>query len=161
MNKAWYFFISVSIILIDQFSKILVLVNYIPYQPDKVNKILNVTLAFNTGSAFSFLHNAGSWHQWFFIGFGILMSAIIIVYMIKLEDTQRLQLFGFSFVLGGALGNVVDRLRLGYVIDFIDLHYNDIHWPVFNIADCAITIGAILLLIEFARPAKHTTKQML
>lgn len=161
MNKIWYFLLSFFVILLDQVSKILILISYSPYQSLQINRFFNITLAFNTGSAFSFLSDAGPWHHWFFIGFGIFMSGVIVAYILKTASDQRLQLLSFSLILGGALGNVVDRLRLGYVIDFIDLHYNDLHWPVFNIADCAICIGAFLLLIEFAKPIKFRSNQTL
>lgn len=161
MKKWWIFLLSLIVIGLDQLSKIWILGSYIPYQSEKVLSFLNITLAYNTGSAFSFLSDAGSWHKWFFIVFSLLMSIIIIVWMMRLKDEERIQSISLSLILGGAIGNLIDRIRLGHVVDFIDVYYQDFHWPVFNLADCAITIGAFLLLFQFLRPEKLKTSQTL
>ena len=108
-----------------------------------INNFLNFTLAFNYGAAFSFLSDAGGWQRWFFIAFSFIVI-IIISYMMVYDDNSPY--IAFSFVIGGALGNLNDRIIYGYVIDFIEVYYNTFYWPIFNIADVAISIGVILLL---------------
>ena len=108
-----------------------------------INNFLNFTLAFNYGAAFSFLSDAGGWQRWFFIAFSFIVI-IIISYMMIYDDNSPY--VAFSFVIGGALGNLNDRIIYGYVIDFIEVYYNTFYWPIFNIADVAISIGVILLL---------------
>ena len=108
-----------------------------------INNFLNFTLAFNYGAAFSFLSDAGGWQRWFFIIFSFIVI-IIISYMLIYDNNSPY--IAFSFVIGGALGNLNDRIIYGYVIDFIEIYYNTFYWPIFNIADVAISIGVILLL---------------
>ena len=108
-----------------------------------INNFLNFTLAFNYGAAFSFLSDAGGWQRWFFIAFSFIVI-IVISYMMIYDDNSPY--IAFSFVIGGALGNLNDRIIYGYVIDFIQVYYNTFYWPIFNIADVAISIGVILLL---------------
>ena len=108
-----------------------------------INNFLNFTLAFNYGAAFSFLSDAGGWQRWFFIAFSFIVI-IVISYMMIYDDNSPY--IAFSFVIGGALGNLNDRIIYGYVIDFIEVYYNTFYWPIFNIADVAISIGVILLL---------------
>jgi len=108
-----------------------------------INAFLNFTLAFNYGAAFSFLSDAGGWQRWFFVIFSIVVISFIAYILIKDKDSEYI---AYSFIFGGALGNLYDRFLLGYVIDFIEFHYNNFYWPIFNIADIAISIGIILLL---------------
>ena len=108
-----------------------------------INTFLNFTLAFNYGAAFSFLSNAGGWQRWFFVIFSLIVISFISYILIKDKDSEYI---AYSLVLGGALGNLYDRFLLGYVIDFIEFHYDNFYWPIFNIADIAISIGIILLL---------------
>ena len=117
-----------------------------------INNFLNFTLAFNHGAAFSFLSNAGGWQRWFFILFSVIVILIITYILVKEKNSQYI---AFSFVIGGAIGNLYDRILYGYVIDFIEFHYNSFYWPIFNIADIAISIGIILLLYSmFAKESK-------
>ena len=108
-----------------------------------INNFLNLTLAFNYGAAFSFLSDAGGWQRWFFIAFSFIVI-IVISYMMIYDNNSPY--IAFSFVIGGALGNLNDRIIYGYVIDFIEVYYNTFYWPIFNFADVAISIGVILLL---------------
>jgi signal peptidase II len=103
---------------------------------------------YNTGAAFSFLSDAGGWQRWFFIGVSCFVSIIIVIWMYNTLTKSRYLLFALSFILGGALGNLWDRLTLGYVVDFIEVYYQDMYWPAFNIADSSITIGAVLLILD-------------
>jgi signal peptidase II len=148
MNKWMYFVITLVLIILDQVSKHWVVAVLHPYQPNAVIPMLNVTLAYNSGAAFSFLSGTGAWHRWFFTGFNVVMSAILIRWICKTPKTHKLQSCALSMILAGALGNLIDRLTLGSVIDFIDVYYTHYHWPVFNIADSVICIGAFLLLID-------------
>ena len=117
-----------------------------------INNFLNFTLAFNHGAAFSFLSDAGGWQRWFFIIFSLIVILIITYILVKEKNSKYI---AFSFVIGGAIGNLYDRILYGYVIDFIEFHYNSFFWPIFNIADIAISIGIILLLYSmFAKESK-------
>ena len=118
------------------------------YRPRAVTDWLNLTLAHNDGAAFSLLAGAGGWQRWFFTAVAILISGVLLVWLKGLPNRARLLPVSLVLVLGGALGNMVDRIRLGYVVDFIDVHYQGWHWPAFNIADSVIVLGVTLLLIE-------------
>ena len=128
---------------LDLLTKNYALNNLIINHSVSINNFLNFTLAFNYGAAFSFLSDAGGWQRWFFMIFSFIVI-IIISYMMVYDDNSPY--IAFSFVIGGALGNLNDRIIYGYVIDFIEVYYNTFYWPIFNIADVAISIGVILLL---------------
>lgn len=147
MRKLLWFFLSIAVIIADQVSKHYALVGLDAYQPYPIMPMLNFTLAYNTGAAFSFLSTAGAWHQWLLTGFSLLVSFAIVIWMIRSASTLKYQLLALSLILGGAIGNLIDRLRLGYVIDFIDVYYKSYHWPIFNIADSAITIGTFIMAL--------------
>ena len=108
----------------------------------------DLILVHNKGAAFSFLSQAGGWQRWLFIGLALVISVVLLVWLAKLKPTEKLEAISLSLILGGAIGNVIDRISYGYVIDFIDLYIGHNHWPVFNIADSAICIGAILLVAD-------------
>lgn len=148
MKKGLGFCLSILVIVLDQISKHWVLTNLVPYQPKMVVPMFNLMLAFNTGSAFSFLSQAGQWHHWFFLGFSFTMSMVLIVWILRLSKAAIIQLIALCLILGGAVGNLIDRILMGHVIDFIQVYYKTHYWPVFNIADSAICIGAVLLLFE-------------
>ena len=107
----------------------------------------NVVRVHNTGAAFSFLANAGGWQRWLFTGIG-LAAAIFIIWMLKSHPGQKLFSFALACILGGAIGNVIDRTLYGYVVDFLDFHYAGWHFPAFNIADSTISIGAVCLILD-------------
>jgi len=151
MKKWPWFLFSFCLVLVDQVSKYWATSNLLPYNPQPVFPMLNFTLAYNTGAAFSFLSGAGDWHRWFFAGFSLLMSTVLVIWMLRSSLQARLQLLALSLILGGALGNLVDRVYLGYVIDFIDVYYENYHWPIFNLADSAICLGAFLLFIDLCK----------
>lgn len=136
---------------IDQATKIwaeasLALGEYIPVVP-----FFNIRLGYNTGAAFSFLSDAGGWQQWFFIIFAIVVSVVLSVWIIRLKTHEAWTGIGLGLILGGAVGNVIDRIAYGHVIDFLDVYYGQWHFPTFNIADSAITLGAgILLMLSFS-----------
>jgi signal peptidase II len=118
------------------------------YQTIEVIPYFNFTLAYNYGAAFSFLADAGGWQRWFFTGLAAIFSAVIFVWITRLKSTAKLEVISLSLILGGAIGNLIDRLIFGYVIDFLDVYYQSYHWPAFNIADSAICIGAVLLILD-------------
>jgi signal peptidase II len=112
----------------------------------------------NTGAAFSFLSDAGGWQRWLFAGLAVGMSIVISVWLTRLKPNETFIAIALSLILGGAIGNLVDRLAYGYVIDFLDIYYGNWHWPAFNIADSAITVGVVLMLIDsFTSKTEETT----
>lgn len=143
----WYL-LAVVVIVFDQWTKQLVSSQFQYGETLSVTPFFNLTLVHNLGAAFSFLSNAGGWQRWFFTLLGFAVSLFIILWMWRIKHSQKLLGMALALVLGGALGNVWDRMVLGYVVDFIDIYYLDYHWPAFNIADSAITCGAILLILE-------------
>jgi signal peptidase II len=110
--------------------------------------VLDIMRLHNEGAAFSFLSAAGGWQRWVFIGLGVVVSAGILIWLRRLPKGQSLLAAGLSLILGGALGNVIDRVLLGHVIDFIRVHYEDHYFPAFNVADTAISIGAALIILD-------------
>lgn len=118
------------------------------YRPVEVFSWLNMTLAHNYGAAFSFLSDAGGWQRWFFIVLASVISLILLVWLLRLQRREWVTGLGLALVLGGAVGNLADRIQLGYVVDFIDVHFGGWHYPAFNVADSAITCGVILLLLD-------------
>ena len=143
----WLIFSS-TIVILDQITKFFAVQFLVLHEPKYIYDGLNFTLMYNTGAAFSFLSDAGGWQRWFFIGVSCVVSIIIIIWMYNTLTKSRYLLFALSFILGGALGNLWDRLTLGYVIDFIEVYYENFYWPAFNIADSSITIGAVLLILD-------------
>ena len=149
----WYL-LSLVVIILDQWTKWLAETNLTFLEPVPViEPFLNWTLAYNYGAAFSFLADAGGWQKWFFAGMAILMSLFLIVYLPKAPRKTKLLSLGLALVLGGAIGNLIDRLLHGHVIDFIHVHYADVwHYPIFNIADVGIfigiCIGVVLIVID-------------
>lgn len=148
MKKWHWFMLSLAVIVCDQLSKYLVGIFLTPYHPLPVFPMFNLTLAYNTGAAFSFLSGAGDWHRWFFAAFSFIVSIILAIWLYRSENQTRLLSAGISLILGGAMGNLLDRALHGYVIDFIDLYYKHHHFATFNIADSAICIGAGLFVLD-------------
>ena len=139
--------IALIVIVLDQFAKTLILGSFQLNESREVTSFFNVVRVHNTGAAFSFLAGASGWQRWFFIGLGTL-AAVVLVWMLRRHGGQRLFAWALSLILGGALGNVIDRLLHGYVVDFIQVHHRNWTFPSFNVADSAISIGAALLLLD-------------
>ena len=139
--------LALIIVIIDQFTKTLILGYYKLGDATYVTSFFNVVRAHNTGAAFSFLAGAGGWQRWLFTGIGV-GAAVFIVWMLKSHAGQKLFSFSMACILGGAIGNVVDRMMHGYVVDFLDFHIGNSHFPAFNVADSAITIGAACLILD-------------
>lgn len=135
------------ILLADQFTKVLILGYYRLGDSTVVTSFFNVVRVHNSGAAFSFLADASGWQRWFFTVLGFVASGFII-WMLKSHSGQRLFSFALACILGGAIGNVIDRLMHGYVVDFLDFHWRGMHFPAFNIADSAISIGAACLILD-------------
>jgi signal peptidase II len=139
--------IALVIIVADQFTKTLILGYYELGDSTRVTSFFNVVRVHNYGAAFSFLAGAGGWQRWFFTGIGVA-ATVFIIWMLRSHGGQKLFAFALSCILGGAVGNVVDRLLHGYVVDFLDFHYGNWHFPAFNVADSAITLGAVCLILD-------------
>lgn len=146
-NRHWIW-ISLLVIVFDQLTKLLA-DHFLQYhQPVEVMPMFNLTLMYNKGAAFSFLANAGGWQRWFFLILTSAVSIFIYLWIKKLKTHQVLQYTALALILGGAIGNLIDRAIYGHVIDFLDVYLQQHHWPAFNIADSAITVGAFLLIYD-------------
>ena len=148
MAARWYWWLSGSVIVLDQVTKFLAETLLTFHQPVPVLPSFNLLLTYNTGAAFSFLAGAGGWQRWFFLGLGSLVSIGLIVWLRRLKPTETRLATALALILGGAIGNLIDRVWLGQVIDFIQLYYQHWYWPAFNLADSAITVGAALLVLD-------------
>jgi signal peptidase II len=139
--------IALIIILADQYTKILILGNFQYGDSRYVTSFFNVVRVHNTGAAFSFLAGASGWQRWFFVGLGTA-ATVFIIWMLKRHGQQTLFAWALTLIMGGAVGNVLDRLHHGYVVDFLQFHAKGWYFPSFNIADSAITLGAILMILD-------------
>lgn len=145
----WYV-LSLIVIGLDQWTKWLAELKLNFHEPIAViEPILNWTLAYNYGAAFSFLADQGGWQKWFFAGLSLAMSLFLVIYLTRAPRQAKLLNIGLALILGGAIGNLIDRLRIGKVIDFIHVHYADVwHYPIFNVADIAICVGVAIVVID-------------
>ena len=139
--------IAAAVIVLDQVTKAMILSAFRLGEAHRVTGFFDIVRAHNRGAAFSFLNDASGWQRWFFIGLG-LAAAGFIVWLLSRHGRQRLFGWALALILGGALGNVVDRLLHGYVVDFLQVHWKSAYFPSFNVADSAITIGAGLLILD-------------
>lgn len=142
-----WLWLSLLVLLLDQVSKQVVEMSLLVYETVPVVPFFNLTLAYNEGAAFSFLSDQGGWQRWFFALTAVLVTTVLVVWLSRLRN-ERLLAISLSLVIGGAIGNLIDRLTFGHVIDFLDLYYGEYHWPAFNVADMAITFGVILLFVD-------------
>ena len=147
MQLKWLW-LSLLALVLDQSSKLIVDSSMQLYQSIPILPFFKITYLHNTGAAFSFLSEAGGWQRWFFAGLALVISIIITVWLSRLQKHETLLAIALSLILGGAVGNLIDRLVYGYVIDFLDVYCGTWHWPAFNIADSAITLGVMLMLAE-------------
>lgn len=139
--------LALVLVVADQVTKTLILEHYRLGDYTTITGFFNIVRAHNTGAAFSFLAAASGWQRWLFTGIGV-GAAVLIVWMLRAHAGQRLFSFALACILGGAVGNVVDRLMHGYVVDFLDFHWAGWHFPAFNLADSAITVGAVCLILD-------------
>jgi signal peptidase II len=145
--------IAFIVVLLDQLTKIVVLRKFVEYQSIQITSFFNLGLWYNKGAAFSFLGNAGGWQRYLFTAIAV-GAVLFILYLLRQNAAQRLFCWALSLIMGGAIGNVIDRIAYGKVVDFLDFHTGGIHFPAFNIADAAITLGAILFIYDELRRVK-------
>lgn len=154
-NSMWpWLGLAAVIVLLDQITKQLIVANYQLGDSTYVTSYFNIVRAHNPGAAFSFLASAGGWQRWFFTGIG-LAASVFIVWMLRSHSGQKLFAFALACILGGAIGNVIDRVLYGHVVDFLDFHWSFLsgifhggHFPSFNVADAGISIGAVSLILD-------------
>ncbi|MGQ9660500.1 MAG: signal peptidase II [Thermochromatium sp.] len=150
--KHWLW-LSLAILALDQASKWMVLLALEPYEVVALMPNVNLTLMFNTGAAFSVLADSGGWQRWFLAGLALIVTGVLVGWLLRLSARQRLHATALALIIGGAVGNLIDRALLGHVVDFIQVSLPFIPlaifnpWPAFNIADSAITVGLMLLLV--------------
>jgi len=143
-----WLWVSGMVVFVDQATKHLAQTRLTYAEPVAVAPSFNLTLLYNKGAAFSFLNDASGWQRWFFVAVALTAVALILYWLKRLGPGSRWTSLGLALVLGGAVGNLIDRLMLGQVIDFIQLYYGDFYWPAFNVADSAITVGAAALILQ-------------
>lgn len=147
-----WLWLSVLVVILDQVSKLAAEHWLAPYQASPVIPSFNLMLAYNRGAAFSFLSGAGGWQRWLFTILAIGVSVLIVLWISRLKPAEKWTAAGLALVLGGAIGNLIDRFAYGHVIDFIQWYYRSFYWPTFNLADSAITLGAVILIIHSLFP---------
>ena len=150
-----WLWLSAVIVVVDQATKALVLARFAPGEELPVTGFFSLVLAFNSGAAFSMLASAPGWQRWFFVGIA-LAASVFLVWMLR-RGGERMLCAGLALILGGAIGNLWDRLAIGRVVDFLLFHYHEWAWPAFNVADSAITVGAAMLIIDSFR--QRSSKQ--
>ena len=150
-TMARWLWLSLFIVILDQATKWLAEALLVPFQPVPLMPLLNLTLMYNEGAAFSFLANAGGWQRWLFAGFALVMTTVLAIWLLRLDKGDRVTAVTLSLIIGGAIGNLIDRVQTGRVVDFIDFYVGTWHWPAFNVADSAISIGIVFLLITSFR----------
>ena len=150
MRTKW-FVLSGAVIALDQLTKIIASAWLTLHVPVAVMPHLNLTLVHNPGAAFSLFGDAGGWQRWMLLGVTAVVCLFLYYWLKRLDRGETATIIAIAAIIGGALGNAVDRLLYGHVVDFIDLYYGEYHWPVFNLADAAITLGALALIVIAAR----------
>ena len=148
MKALYAYLISLLIVLADHATKWLATDKLDYARPIEILPVLDMMLIHNQGAAFSFLSDAGGWQRWFFAGIAVGMSVVLVVWLAKLPRNKTWLATCLALVLGGAVGNLIDRVRFGYVVDFISVHWESWYFPAFNVADIAISVGAFMLAIE-------------
>ena len=155
-RAATWLLLSALVVVADQVSKAYISKHFLEFEFVRILPVLDITRMHNVGAAFSFLASASGWQRWVFIGLAGVVSIGIVIWLLKLpRGSHALLTAGLALVLGGALGNVIDRIHLGYVIDFIHFHWDRAYFPAFNVADSAITVGAACLLLDALFDAKR------
>lgn len=153
-SKLKWLWLAVLVLVLDLGTKALATTMLIYAKPVPVLPSFNLTLLHNTGAAFSFLANADGWQRWFFVALALVVSVVLVTWLRKLKANETWTAIAIVLILGGALGNVYDRAVHGYVVDFLHFYWQDWHFPAFNLADTAITIGAAMMILDlFRKPA--------
>ena len=155
-----WFAVAASVLLLDQYSKLWIVQRYAFGEGEFVTSFFNLVRVHNYGAAFSFLSDAGGWQRWAFSLLAAVISVLIVLWIFRLSTQRKLEGLALALILGGALGNLYDRLTLGYVVDFLDFHWSGSHFPAFNIADSGISVGAVLLILDgfINKPDSQSTK---
>lgn len=148
LRQSRWLLITVVIVALDLWTKSLAVASLDYAQPVTLLPILDFTLLYNYGAAFSFLSTAGGWQRWLFTLIALSVSIVLVIWILRLDRKEQWLAVSLALILGGAVGNLYDRMTLGYVVDFIHFHWNNRYFPAFNIADAAITTGAIMMLID-------------
>jgi len=148
--------LAALVLILDQISKAWILDSFRHMERQSVTSFFNLVLVFNPGASFSFLADAGGWQKWFFVGLALVIS-VWLLSLLRKHAQERLLPAALSLILGGAIGNVIDRLRFDAVVDFLDFHLAGYHWPAFNVADSAITVGVALMLLHQFRYGKESS----
>lgn len=156
-----WLWLSGLVVVLDQITKLVADSQLVLRQPLPVFPGFSFTLLYNEGAAFSFLSDAGGWQRWFFMLLSLVISLVLVFWLRSVEKHKVILAAGIALILGGALGNLIDRSLYGHVIDFIDVYYRRYHWPAFNLADSAISLGAVLLVIDLLleRKARHSVNR--
>jgi signal peptidase II len=159
-RSGWrWLWLSVAVIVADQLAKAWIVHHFTPFERVRLLPVLDVILTYNTGAAFSFLSDASGWQRWLFVVLAVGISALLIAWLRRLRsDTQGLLACGLALIVGGALGNMIDRLLHGRVVDFILAHWGNHLFPAFNVADSAITIGAALVILDALLESRPRTQ---
>ena len=146
--KRWLW-LSAAVVAADQVTKVWADHALSRFEPVTLLPHLDLRLAYNEGAAFSFLSDAGGWQRWFFIVLATLVTSVLTVWLVRLKAGEKFTAIALALIIGGALGNLIDRVLYGHVIDFIDVYYSaSLHWPAFNVADSAISVGVAMLLLD-------------
>jgi len=153
-----WIWLAVTVVILDQLTKYIASTSLEMFKPVAVMPMFNWTLMHNTGAAFSFLHDAGGWQRWFFAIIAIVVSIVIFLWIKRLQQHEKWQAIALALILGGAVGNVIDRIWLGYVVDFIQVYYQQWYYPAFNVADSAIFIGVVMIIIDTVRESRSEKK---
>ena len=153
-----WLWLSVVVLLVDQCTKLLADAMLTLHQQVAVVPFIALYKAYNPGAAFSFLSDASGWQRWFFVVLAVIVIGVLLVWLRRLSARETGTSLALALILGGAAGNLIDRLVYGYVIDFIDVYYGSWHWPAFNVADAAISVGAFLLLLDALLGNRETTR---
>jgi len=143
-----WLWLSLMVVLLDQASKQLIVASFMLYENQEILPVFNLTLVYNKGAAFSFLSDQPGWQRWFLAGVAAVVTLVMILWLRGLKQHERLTAMALGLIIGGAVGNLIDRVLLGHVVDFLDFHFGQHHWPAFNVADSAISIGVAIMLYE-------------
>lgn len=154
--RVWLYLLAAAVVVGDQATKALASARLDYGDPLVLTSFFNLTLLHNTGAAFSFLGGAAGWQRWLFVGLAVGVSVVLGVWLRAATRARAYLFVGLALILGGAVGNLIDRLRLGYVVDFIQVHYAGWYFPAFNVADSAITVGAGLVILDAFLPEPGT-----
>ena len=159
VRNLWWLLLAIVSIALDQYTKQIATANLVYAEPVHVLPFLNWTLLHNYGAAFSFLSDHSGWQKYFFIAIALIISAILVYWLARTPANRTLANCGYASIIGGALGNMIDRSYHGFVVDFFDVYWDIYHYPVFNVADIAVTLGAAMLILDHFKHPEPKSKQ--